>query len=239
MLGTDPNGGQCSESFNYASVVGMLMYLSNTTRPDIAFAVHHCARYTHSPKRSYEIALQRIGRYLVGTAKMGMILKPDEDLNIVGIGGTRFSKFSKSGWTILVGGCPVLWASMMQTEIALSTMQADYVTLSTAMRDLIPFKKFMAEILKGIGMRHEDAATLKTRVHEDNNGALTLANLEPGRTTSRSKHFSIKYHWFREQLKPNNVEIVKVESKQQIADILTKGVTKDLFATLRKLLIGW
>ena len=72
--------------------------------------------------------------------------------------------------------------------------------------------------------------------YEDNNGALTLSNLEPGRTASHSKHFAIKFHRFREHLKPNRIEIVKVETKDQVADILTKGVTKDLFKTLRKLL---
>ena len=251
-LGADTDGPPCQESFNYASVIGMLMYLSNTTRPDISFAVHQCARFTHHPRRSHELALKRIGRYLVGTKDKGMILDPSQDLDIdcyvdsdfAGLWGSEpahlpISVKSRSGWVITVGGCPVIWASKLQTNIALSTMQAEYVALSSAMRDLLPFKALMVEIATCMGLGHDDVAKIKTKVWEDNVGALTLANLEPGRNTSRSKHFTIKLHWFRESLKPNGIEILKIESKDQIADILTKGVTKDLFSVLRKMLIGW
>ena len=107
------------------------------------------------------------------------------------------------------------------------------------MRDLLPFKSLMVELAMSMGMHHEDIAKIKTKVWEDNSGALILSNLEPGRTTSRSKHFAIKFHLFREQLKPNRIEILKVESKAQVADILTKGLTKDLFSIWRKMLLGW
>ena len=55
-LGSDSDGAPCQETFNYASVVGMIRYLSNTTRPDLAFVVHQCARFTYSRKRSHEMA---------------------------------------------------------------------------------------------------------------------------------------------------------------------------------------
>ena len=251
-LSADVEGAACQETFNYASVIGMLMYLSNTTRPDLAFAVHQCARFTHCPRRTHELALKRIGRYLIGTKNKGLILNPNEDLNIdcyvdadfAGLWGSEppdspISVKSRSGWLIMVGGCPVIWALKLQTETALSTMQAEYVSLSSSMRDLLPFKALMVEIASCMGMSHEDIAKIKTKVWEDNTGALTLANLEPGRTTSRSKHFAIKYHWFREQLAPNNIEVLKVETKDQIANILTKGLTKELFSDLRKALLGW
>ena len=140
---------------------------------------------------------------------------------------------------IMVGGCPVLWASKMQTNIVLSTMQAEYVALSSAMRDLLPLKALMVEIATCMGLGYEDADNIKTKVWEDNVGALTLSNLEPGRNTSRSKHFTIKLHWFRESLESNSIEVLKVESKNQIADIFTKGLLKDLFIPLRKMLLGW
>ena len=90
-----------------------------------------------------------------------------------------------------------------------------------------------------LGMQHEDIAKIKTKVWEDNNGARIFSNLEPGRTASRSKHFAIKFHWFREELKPNRIEVLKVESKEQVAGILAKGLTKDPFSILRKMLSGW
>jgi hypothetical protein len=196
-LGADLEGSPCQESYNYASVVGALMYLSNTARPDLAFAVHQCTRFTHCPKRSHELALKRIGRYLARKAEKGMLMKPDKTLDIdcfvdadfAGLWGSEppdspLSVKSRSGWTIMVGGCPVIWAPKMQAETALSTMQEEYVALYSAMRDLLPFKHLMVELAKSIELNHEDVGTIKTKVWEDNNGALILANLEPGRQTS-------------------------------------------------------
>lgn len=66
-LPKDENGEPCNEYFNYGSVVGMLMYLAGHSRPDLGFAVHQCARYTHCPKRCHKQAVKHIGHYLVGT----------------------------------------------------------------------------------------------------------------------------------------------------------------------------
>jgi hypothetical protein len=84
-------------------------------------------------------------------------------------------------------------------------MMAEYIALSTAMRDLIPIKTLALEVGNFMGLLDDSklaTVKFKTVVHEDNNGALTLAKMEPGRTTPTSKFFHIKYHWFREQLKP-------------------------------------
>ena len=74
-LGKDKNGDPCQEKFGYSSVVGMLQYLSNNSRPDIAYAVNQCARFTPQPKRSHEKAIQRIARYLSATRDKGLIMK--------------------------------------------------------------------------------------------------------------------------------------------------------------------
>jgi Reverse transcriptase (RNA-dependent DNA polymerase) len=81
-LGKDENGEPCSEPWSYASVVGMLMYLASNSRPDIAYTVHSCARFTHCPKRVHEKALKQIGRYLKGTRDCGMIIQPTADLSL-------------------------------------------------------------------------------------------------------------------------------------------------------------
>ena len=67
-LGTDSKGEPCQHDWDYASAVGMLMYLCSNSRPDIQFAVHQCARFTHQPKHSHELAILRICRYLKGTS---------------------------------------------------------------------------------------------------------------------------------------------------------------------------
>ncbi len=80
-LGRDVNGEETSRSIIYASVVGMLLYLGHG-QPDIYFATHQCARYTHSPKQTHENALKKIGWYLKGTIKKGLTLHPSDNFKI-------------------------------------------------------------------------------------------------------------------------------------------------------------
>ena len=106
------------------------------------------------------MALKRIGRYLIGTKDKGLILNPSKNLDIdcfvdadfAGLWGSEpahepISVKSRSGWVIMVGECPVLWASKLQTNIELSTMQAEYVALSSAMRDLLAWVLDMKMLL--------------------------------------------------------------------------------------------
>ena len=133
-LPRDIDGQPASGSINYASVIGMLLYLGHT-RPEIAFAVHQCARHTFDPKESHEVALKRIGQYLKGTMDKGLILNPEDNYNIdcypdadfAGLYGHEHPQDphcvrSRTGYVITLAGCPILWVSKLQTEIALSTM---------------------------------------------------------------------------------------------------------------------
>ena len=104
---------------------------------------------------------------------------------------------------------------------------AEYIALSNAMRELLPFINLVKEICARIGLTPNKLSTIQSTVWEDNVGALTLANLEPPRITPKSKHFGIKYHWFREQLKPAEIEILKVATEDQLTDIFTKGLPCD------------
>ena len=81
-LPKDQDGEGCNANFNYASIVGMMLYLQGHSRPEISFAVSQCARYTFNPRLSHEVALKRIGRYLKGTRTRGLILSPSSDLTI-------------------------------------------------------------------------------------------------------------------------------------------------------------
>ena len=81
-LGIDPDGPPHHESFNYASIVGMLLYLSMNTHPDISFTISQVAHFNHSPKQSHATALKMTVRYLKGTKDKGMIFKPNGTLNL-------------------------------------------------------------------------------------------------------------------------------------------------------------
>jgi hypothetical protein len=143
-LGSDKNGIPARESWNYASLIGMLLYLASNTRPDIAFAVHQCDRFTHNPKVSHEKAILRICAYLKRTADKGIILRPTfDDISVdyyvdsdyLGLFRTEASDDptsckSRTGYVITLANCPLLWVSKLQTEIALSVCEAEFVALS-------------------------------------------------------------------------------------------------------------
>jgi hypothetical protein len=251
-LPRDKEGEVAVGTFNYAAVVGMLLYLTGHSRPDCAFAVHQCARYTFAPKKSHEQALKRIGRYLKGTTNNGLILNPDDGLSVdcypdadfAGLWGHEHPQDphcarSRTGYVITLAGCPVLWKSTLQTEIALSTMESEYIALSTSCKDLFPLVDLIKELGGCLGVPVNDSSNLHIKIHEDNVGALTLGKLEPRRMTLRSKHYAIKYHWFRTQIGPRNVNLKKIESAKQLGDIFTKGLSRVPFERLRKKLMGW
>jgi hypothetical protein len=248
----DKDGDAPNGTYGYPSVVGMLQYLHAHSRPDITYAVSQCARYVHCTKRSHEIALEHIGRYLKGTIDQGLVLRPDGTLNIDNYVDADFAGLwpyedkqdpscvkSRTGFAICISSCPIIWQSKLQDMIALSTMEAEYNALSTSMRELLPVQRLVHAIGKSIGLSDDRLTTIKTTVWEDNAGALTLARMEPGCMTPRSKHYAIKYHWFRSLLKPNKIVIEKIDTSKQRADILTKGLVHPKFIEIRKLLCGW
>ena len=81
-LGIDSEGAPFEEAWDYASIVGMLMYLAGNSRPDIAFAVHQCARFTHCPRNSHATAVKRILRYLKDTRDQGLIMHPSNSFTV-------------------------------------------------------------------------------------------------------------------------------------------------------------
>jgi hypothetical protein len=255
FLPLDEDGEHAHEIYNYASVAGMLQYLQGHSRPDISFAVSQISRYTFGPKRSHELALERIGRYLKGTINKGLILKPDLDESTFKIdvyvdaafasgwgteqGTNPDSVKSRTGFIIEVMGCSVVWCSKLQPCIATSTMESEYTALSMALRAAIPLLDVTKSINKGLNFTTTKLLTFKATVHEDNMGALKLAKLEPGRNTPRSKFYAIKLHWFRSWLKPRQIEIIHCPTKDQKADYLTKPLGPTLFKACRLLSMGW
>ena len=250
-LGKDENGEECVENWSYASVVGMMMYLASNSRPDIAFAVHQCARFTHCPKRVHEVALKRIARYLRGTKDKGMIIQPSKDLKLdlyvdadfAGLWNSEDANDptcvkSRTGYVITLGGVPVLWGSKLQSEISLSTTEAEFIAASMAMRQLLPVRDVMEELTEHFKIERSAESTVSI-VWEDNNGALTMMNNSYPKMTPRTKHIACKYWWFIEHIQEGIIEARRIDTKEQKADIFTKGLSKGEFEMKRKLLMGW
>jgi hypothetical protein len=96
-------------------------------------------------------------------------------------------------------------------------------------------------VLRACRLDSSQAVTrLLTTVHEDNQGALRLAQMEPGRHTPRSKFYAIKHHWFRSWLKPNEIELKCIKSaEQQKADTLTRLLSIATFEINQEISCGW
>ena len=251
-LTKDLDGDPCSGDFSYASVVGMLLYLAGHSRPDIAYSVSQVARFTFAPKRSHEQALKLIGRYLLATRDKGLVMTPTKELNVDAYPDADFAGLygyedsldpvcvrSRTGFVINVANCPVLWKSSLQTETATSTMQAEVIAMSSCCRELMPIIDMVNEVGMAVGLKSPDSPKMHIRIHEDNAGALILAQTIPPQFTPRSKHYAIKTHWFREQIIARGIELLKIDTVEQLGDICTKCLPQATFEYLRKKLMGW
>ncbi len=118
-------------------------------------------------------------------------------------------------------------------------MESEYVTMSSSCKDLFPIMDLVKEIGPVFDLPVNDKSRFHVRIHEDNVGTLLLGQLEPRRMSPCSKHYAIKYHWFREQIKPRGIILQKIDTKEQLGGILTKGLTRVPFEYLRKKLMGW
>ena len=124
----------------------------------------------------------------------------------------------------------------MQTEIALSSTEAEYIALSQSMREVLPIMWLLQEA-KELGIPVlTDKPKIHCKVFEDNEGAIEIAKVPKMRP--RTKHLNIKYHHFREEVKKGTITIYHVGTKDQIADIFTKPLNEEQFQKLRYKIMG-
>ena len=143
---------------------------------------------------------------------------------------------SRTGFVIMFCGAPVLWCSKLQTEIALSTAEAEYIALSMAMRAVIPLLQMFQE-LKGVFGIDSLVPVVKCRVFEDNESAIAMSKNK--KFTPRTKHIALKYHHFRKFVRDGTINILSVDTREQLAFILTKPVELNQYIYLHKKLTGW
>ena len=252
VLTSDPDGDPPDAVFNYKSVCGMMLYLTGHSRPDCSMATSQVCRFTHNTKRSHEEALERIGQYLKGTMGKGLVLRPTLDaLDVDAYVDTDFAGLalkevrsdptsvkSRTGYVICIANCPVIWRSKLQSQVATSSTHAEYIGLSTAMKEIIPLRELLSTVADAVGLPADCKTTFRTRIWEDNDGCRTIANLEPGRFTPASKWYDITLHWFRQYL-TERVTVERIDTARQWADIFTKPLKCDVFVKIRKLVMGW
>jgi hypothetical protein len=250
VLHPDGNGFPREELWNYRSVIGKLNFLAQMTRPDISMAVHNCARFSARPTSLHEQAVKRIGRYLAYTRSKGLTYRPDQshrldmyiDADFAGTWHREYSHLrgsclSRSGFVIIYNGCPIHWSSKLQSEIALSTTEAEYIALSTALRDLLPLRRILTE-LHSSALMNLLTPLPPSIIYEDNTSCINLAHKET-QLCPRTKHIALKFHHFRDHVTNGTIRIEKVASASNWADIFTKPLTQYVHERLRCLMMGW
>ena len=239
-----------SLGFDYRSVTGKLNYLAQTSRPDIMYAVHQIAKYSADPRMPHGEAIIYLVRYLMRSRDIGIRFSPNPskgfecfcDADFAGNWNKDVAEHdpstakSRSGWIIFYAGCPIIWASKLQSQVALSTTEAEYIALSMSLRDVLPIMFLLDEMRERNFQVICTAPHVYCKVFEDNSGALELARLPKLRP--RTKHINVCYHHFREHVRSRKIKIFPIGTKDQIADTLTKALAQNSFCQHRQAMCG-
>ena len=249
ILGADHDGKELDHNFDYRSVVGKLNFLEKSTRPDIAYAVHQCARFASNPRKSHGDAIVHLAKYLRNTREKGLTLSPSDKHGLEVYIDADFSGSwikceaeddpdtakSRSGYAIMYTECLLTRKSKLQTIITLSSTNTEYVSLSQSMRKAIPVMGLLDE-LQEIGIIPKKTGTrVKCRAFEDNSGAIELARLPKMRPWT--KHINISYLHFRSYVSDGTVTVEPISMHDQVADLLMKPLPQNQFLKLRKRLL--
>ena len=208
----------------YRSAVGSLMYVMVATRPDLAYAVGALSQFMANPSEEHVIAAKRVLRYLKGTVGCGLLLGAggEECLSAYSDAdhaGDVNNRKSVSGYAVLYGNGAVIWSSKKQNCVSISSTEAEYDAASEATMDLAWVRQLLADLHKAPGG--------PTKLYVDNESAVKLA-VNPV-FHARTKHIDVRYHFIRDMVEKKQVELARVDTKDNIADSLTKPVPKAKF----------
>ncbi|KAH9752597.1 hypothetical protein KPL71_014753 [Citrus sinensis] len=206
----------------YASAVGSLMFAMICTRPDIAQAVGVISRYMANPGGEHWIAVKRILRYIRGTSDV-VLCYGGSEFTVSSYVDSDFAgdldkRKSTTGYVFTLAGAAVSWVSKLQTVVALSTTEAEYMAATQACKEAI----WIQRLLKELGHKQQ-----KIPVFCDSQSALHIARNPTFH--SRTKHIGVQYHFVREVVEDGSVDLQKIHTKENLADILTKPINTDKF----------
>ena len=205
---------------NYQKLVGKLIYLT-MTRPDIAYAVHCLSQHMHAPLQSHFNLGLRVLRYLKLAPGSGIgFSKSQTGYNVVAYSDSDWAKCpvtrrSVSGYCVFVNGNLVSWKSKKQATLSRSSAEAEYRAMASATCEIM----WVIKILKDLGVTE---SLLPVELCCDNKSAIQIA-ANPV-MHEKTKHFDIDVHLVREKIASGLIKTVKVDSKSQTADVLTKAL---------------
>ena len=243
ILDNDPDGKPKIQKWNYRSAVGCLSYIQTIIRPDITMATQQCARFCNDPRQDHEEAVRRICRYLLKTKDKCLILRRDKskclecfvDADWAGSwrhisSNDQLSRHSRTGHYITYAGCSLMWKSKLQPLIALSTTEAEYIVLSSALREVIGIIHLLEELEQQGFHIHKVTPKITCKTVEDNISCINIATSY--RTRPMTKHLLLRLHHFRSHVASKTITIEHISTKDQIAHILTKPLPRIQFNKL-------
>nr|GEW99699.1 retrovirus-related Pol polyprotein from transposon TNT 1-94 [Tanacetum cinerariifolium] len=215
-LDQDHNGTSV-DATKYRSMIGALMYLTSS-RPDIVHATCLCAWYQAKPTEKHLKEVKRIFRYLWGTVNTGLWYTKDSGFELNGFldvdyAGCKDTFKSTSGGAQFLGEKLVSWSSKKQDYTALSTAEAEYVSLSACCAQVL----WMRTQLTDYGFDFN-----KIPIYCDSKSTIAIS-CNPVQH-SRTKHIAVRYHFINEHMEKGTIKLYFVKTDYQLADIFTKAL---------------
>lgn len=217
-FGVDKNDVLLTNITGYQQLIGKLIYLTYT-RPDISFSVQTLSQFMHSPKKSHLRLAIRVLRYLKLNPGKGINIKRSENLNLSAYvdadwGRCLSTRRSVTGYCLFLGESLISWRSKKKATVSRSSTEAEYRALASVTCEIL----WVVKILRDLKIK----CCFPVNVFCDNSSAIQLT-LNPV-FHERTKHIDIDVHLVREKVLKGIVKVLKVVSKDQIADILTKSL---------------
>ena len=157
------------EPRKYREAVGSLIYLSTCTRPDISFVVSKLSQHFAEPTVEHWNTVKHVFRYLKGTTEQGLFFRRN-DTEKLGLrvycdadwASDSADRRSTSGYCVSLneGSSLISWKTRKQPTVALSTCEAEYMSLASAVQECI----YLEQLLRGI----DTYQYAQTKVYEDN-----------------------------------------------------------------------
>ncbi len=206
----------------YQAAIGSLLYAALGTRPDILFAVISLGRYASNPNEKHISAVKRVFRYLRNSADFGIKFSADSNSEyLTGYADSSYASEkstckSISGYVFYLANGPVTFQSKLQSIVAQSSTEAEYIALCNSAKEAT----FLFNLMIELGQLKQE----NIPIFVDNNGAIQLSKNPVYH--ARTKHINVRFHFIREKLADSTISVHYIQSKDQKADGLTKALPK-------------
>lgn len=215
----------------YRRLIGKLLYLSTHSRPDITASVCILSQKVSNPTQTDLNEVKRVIKYLKATRDLKLRLsdkKKASELKIFtdsDFAEDPVTRKSVGGYICFYNGGPISWSSRKQDIVALSSMEAEYIAMSEAVKEVI-WLKALIEAFKRVKI-------FNLRVMIDNQSCIKA--LDNQKSSKRTKHIAVKYSFVRDYVKKKIIQLEYVPTHENTADLLTKPLQSTKIMILRQL----